>query len=161
MKNIRKFGIVAVILCFVIDQATKWIILNHVMIPPRAIPVTPFFNLTYTWNPGITFGMLHADSFYGTLMLIALAVALSVFLAYCLWTAVNRTQAIGFGMALGGAIGNITDRIIHGAVFDFIDLHAMGHHWYVFNGADAFIDIGIGLAIISQFIKPQMIDWKE
>lgn len=139
------FAVAALVLVF--DQLTKWWIVGRVMDPPRAIEVTPFFNLVMVWNRGITFG-LFGDAHWGRWAFAALALAIVVVLITWLVRADRRWVAAALGLIIGGAIGNVIDRIRWGAVADFLDFHVAGWHWPAFNVADSAIVVGVGLLLL-------------
>lgn len=127
----------------VLDQASKWWILTHVMQPPRIIPVTPFFNLVLGWNRGVSFGLFAVGAEIGAWFLPALALAIVAGLAVWLWRTESGLVAGALGLIVGGALGNVVDRLrFDGAVADFLDLHAFGYHWPAFNVADSAITVG-------------------
>ncbi|NQV54716.1 MAG: signal peptidase II [Rhodospirillales bacterium] len=141
------FGLVLAALAVVIDQTSKWWILALVMDPPRVIPVASFFNLVLTWNKGISFGLFNNDNSLNALILSALALAIVVVLVLWLRRAENALIAAGLGLIIGGALGNVIDRTLHGAVVDFLDFSIAGYHWPAFNAADSFISIGAVILI--------------
>jgi signal peptidase II len=141
----RGLGLAAVVV--VLDQLTKWWILDHVMQPPRVIEVTPFFNLVMTWNRGVSFGLFNNDSPYNALVLSGVALAIAALLVVWLARAAQPLMVWGLGLIIGGAIGNMIDRLRFGAVADFLDVHAGGWHWPAFNVADAAITIGVAVLI--------------
>jgi signal peptidase II len=149
----RRWGVVAAALVVVADQAVKWWVLVGIMAPPRTIPVTPFFNLVLTWNRGISFGLLNSQQAWNAWLLPVIAVVIVVVLAFWLSRAESRPLALAFGMVIGGAIGNVVDRLrFDGAVMDFLDLHLFGYHWPAFNVADAAISLGaVALVLQSLF----------
>ena len=102
-------------------------------------------------EPGVSFGMLQADSPYGRMALIGFTLAISISVLVWLWRNDDILSAIALGGILGGALGNIYDRLVYGAVADFFDFHLMGYHWYVFNLADAGISVGVTLLLIRTF----------
>ncbi|MCG7362426.1 signal peptidase II [Roseomonas sp. ACRSG] len=134
-------------LAFALDQATKWWVLAHLMDPPRVIPVTPFFNLVLGWNPGVSFGLLSADHPATPWLLSSLALA--VIAGLVVWTTRDRRpgMAASVGFIAGGALGNVVDRLWHGAVTDFLDFHVAGYHWPAFNLADTAIFVGVALLL--------------
>lgn len=140
-------GFVVAALILVLDQVTKWWIVGQVMDPPRVIEVTPFFNLVMVWNRGITFG-LFGDAEWGRWAFAALALAIVVVLITWLARADRRWVAAALGLIIGGAIGNVIDRIRWGAVADFLDFHVAGWHWPAFNVADSAIVVGVGLLLL-------------
>ena len=131
-----------------LDQATKWLILERIMVPPRPIEVWPIFNLVLVRNRGVSFGLLNSASEWTPILLSAFAVAVSLFLVAWLRRIDTRLLAVAIGLVIGGALGNVVDRLRHGAVVDFLDLHIGGFHWPAFNVADASITVGVLLILI-------------
>ena len=152
-KNlIRGLGISAVIIA--LDQVSKWWVTDVVMQPPHNIEVLAFFNIVLAYNRGVSFGMFAAGSDAGKWMLVGVAGVITVFLLHWLTKATNRLSVWALGLIIGGAIGNVIDRIVTGAVVDFLDFHAYGYHWPAFNVADISIFIGAALLIAeSLFIR--------
>lgn len=147
--------VIAAVLCLV-DQASKWWVLLDIMNPPQTIEVTSFFNLVLVWNRGVSFGLFPAGDATGKWILIAVALGICVGLALWLRKPDTSKTVVAIGLIIGGAIGNVIDRIIHGAVVDFLDVHAAGYHWPAFNIADSAICIGAGLLILDSLTsKPQ------
>lgn len=136
----------------VLDQLTKWIVLNHLMIPPQTIRVTSFFNVILTWNRGVSFGLLSTHHTYGPWLLAGVAITFALMITVWICRAETKWMALAFGMVLGGALGNLIDRIRFGAVTDFLDFHAYGYHWYTFNIADTAIVLGVAL-IVLEYLK--------
>lgn len=141
----RGLGLASLVV--VLDQLTKWLILTQVMQPPRVIEVTPFFNLVMTWNRGVSFGMFNGDSPYNAWVLPLVAMVIAVVLVIWLARSTHPLMSWGLGLIIGGAIGNLIDRLRFGAVADFLDVHAAGWHWPAFNVADAAITIGVVVLI--------------
>ena len=137
----------------VLDQLTKWIILEKVMIPPRVIEVTGFFNLVLTYNTGISFGMLRGGDDWVRWALAALALGIVAMLLAWLRSQPGWAMALSVGLICGGAIGNVIDRIRIGAVVDFLDLHAGGWHWPAFNLADSAITLGVAALILDSLFR--------
>ena len=137
------------------DQATKWWVLESIMQPPRVIPVTSFFNLVLTWNNGISFGLFNNGSNLNALILSLLAIAIVIFLIMWLRKSETKRVAIGLGLIIGGAIGNIIDRGLHGAVVDFLDFHINLYHWPAFNIADSCITIGAMILVFDSLFSPK------
>lgn len=137
---------------FVLDQMSKWIVLNHLMVPPHTLPVTSFFNIVLAWNRGVSFGLLSSNNPYGVWILASIAFAFAAVLTFWVWRAETKIMALAFGLVLGGAVGNLLDRLRFGAVTDFLDFHAYGYHWYTFNIADSAIVFGVGL-ILLEYLK--------
>ncbi|MFO1128930.1 MAG: signal peptidase II [Rhodospirillales bacterium] len=145
-------GLIAVTV-IVLDQVSKWWMLTRVMDPPRVIEVTPFFNLVYAWNRGVSFGVFNSDAGWNVWVLPLVALAICVALAIWLARSANRITTTGLGMIIGGAIGNVIDRLRFGAVFDFLDVHAAGWHWPAFNLADSAISIGVVLLVLDSLFS--------
>ncbi len=138
-------AIAAAIVCF--DQLTKWWIVEIVMKPPRVIEVTPFFNLVMGWNRGISFGFFNNDSPLNSWVLPLVTLIIVCFLAVWLVRARDVLICTSLGLIIGGALGNLIDRLRYGAVADFLDIHAFGYHWPAFNVADAAITVGAGVLV--------------
>jgi signal peptidase II len=130
----------------VLDQASKWwvLVVYRLRDHPRGVAVTPFLNFVYVENRGISYGLLPLESQVGQWLLAGFA-GLAV-LAMAVWLAYGVTEklvAASLGLIIGGAAGNAIDRLWLGGVADFIQLHAFGYSWYVFNVADAAIVAGV------------------
>ena len=138
------------------DQITKLWILSAVMQPPRVIPVTSFFNLVLGWNRGVSFGILNFESQLSAWLLPIAVIAIIVALGVWLYRADRLRVAAALGLIIGGAIGNLVDRLSFGAVTDFLDFHAWGNHWPAFNLADSGITVGaIVLILDSLFVREE------
>lgn len=143
-------GVAALLLAA--DQASKWWILHGLRLPElRNVPLLsagPFgLDLTMVWNRGVTFGLLSGDGPLNHLVLALLATAIALFLLRWMARAESRGVAAALGAVVGGAVGNVADRLRFGAVVDFVDIHAWGWHWYVFNLADAAIVCGVAVLL--------------
>jgi signal peptidase II len=136
-----------------LDQLSKWIIVAHVMNPPVQIEVTSFFNLVLAHNRGVSFGMFAAGSELGKWILVGLALMISGFLVRWLFQSSSPFSIIALGLILGGAVGNVIDRVLIGAVVDFLDFHAFGTHWPAFNVADTTIFLGAAGLIFESFLS--------
>jgi len=131
----------------VADQATKWLVLWTFTVH-TSIPVTPFFNLVLVFNPGAAFSFLASASGWQREFFIAVAVVASAWVAYLLRRHAEETRfALGLSLILGGALGNLIDRVVLGAVVDFLDFHVLGYHWPAFNVADSGITVGAALLV--------------
>jgi len=133
------------------DQLSKWAVMElifHGDLSPRQIEVTPFFNWVVVWNRGISFGMFNQQSAYGPYLLIGLALLISLIFLIWLFRTNSRMQSAGLALVIGGAIGNVIDRVQYGAVFDFLDFHVGGYHWPAFNLADSCIVVGVFILLI-------------
>lgn len=145
------FGLALVITAA--DQTSKIWALENWFFPPSSIEVTSFLNMVAVWNSGVSFGFLAGHSEIMPYILAAFAVLISVGMAIWLTRARTGLLATGLGLVIGGAVGNIIDRLRFQAVIDFIDLHVAGYHWPAFNLADSAITIGVGLLLLDSFIR--------
>ena len=144
MRGPGRFGIVVAVAVLIADQATKFIVLQIMNLSPGvAIPLTSFLDLSLTYNRGISYGWWPQDSDLGRYVLIAISLAAAGLFVVWLGRTGSRLVALALGLLIGGAIGNAVDRVIHGAVVDFVSLHAFGWRWYVFNVADSAIVAGV------------------
>jgi signal peptidase II len=139
-------------LVVVLDQLTKWAILIWL---ERAMVLTPFFNLVLVWNRGVSFGMFDSESRLGPWVLSGLAFAVVALLLGWLRRVDDPLTATGLGLIIGGAIGNVIDRVRFGAVIDFLDFHALGWHWPAFNVADSAICVGALLLVVDGLLMPR------
>ncbi|OOG24921.1 signal peptidase II [Thioalkalivibrio denitrificans] len=127
----------------VLDQITKYIA-ERALVLYAPVEITPFFNFTLVYNPGAAFSFLGDASGWQRWFFVAVAVGASVFIIWWLRTLhrSERWTAASLTLILGGAIGNVIDRLWHGHVIDFLDFHYAGRHWPAFNVADAAITVG-------------------
>jgi signal peptidase II len=132
-----------------IDQLTKWAAVILLQIPSTPFPFLPFFKLWVTYNPGISFG-LFADTFAGApYLLVAMKSAVLITLIVVGGDRRSPLRKIALGMIVGGALGNILDRLRVRRVVDFIDVNLGSFHWPNFNFADVAIFIGAVLFLVS------------
>ncbi len=141
-----RWAMAFIVVLIAADQVLKQIMLALVFEPPRIIEVTGFFNLVPVWNTGVSFG-LFGDSDTSRWILVALALVIVAILVVWLARAANTVVAFALAMVIGGALSNVIDRILFGAVVDFIDIHGFGFHWPAFNLADTTIVIGTALLL--------------
>ena len=142
-------ALITLALIVAVDQLTKWLVVQHMNLRElKAIDFIPFLNFRMAWNDGINFGLLSADSATARWLLIGFTGAISaVLVAASLWSR-RPLSAIGLGIAAGGAIGNLIDRIAYGAVADFINMSGFGiRNPWSFNVADIAIFVGFGLLL--------------
>jgi signal peptidase II len=136
----------------VLDRATKWLMLAWLR-PGESVEVTGFFNLVLVYNRGAAFSVLADAPGWQTPFFAAVAVAASAVVSWMLWRSPQRRlQSLGLALILGGALGNLWDRLAWGAVADFLDFHAFGWHWPAFNVADSAITVGAVLLIAESFL---------
>jgi signal peptidase II len=148
-------GGVVTLAVVLVDQIVKAGVLSYSARPDfDPPPLGPFLNLTLQMNRGISFSLFARDSASGQIALLALTLAATGLLAWWLIRSRSALPAVGLGLIIGGALGNAIDRIAHGAVVDYLDLHAFGRHFFVFNVADAAINIGVALVILDLLLAP-------
>ncbi|MFM1814914.1 MAG: hypothetical protein RLZ98_1609 [Pseudomonadota bacterium] len=140
-----KLGLGLAAATLIIDQLHKWWTLEvYRLIEKGVVAITPFLNFNFTLNKGISYGLLTQHSREGQLLLASFAFVAAIALAVWLARgATNRIMAASIGLIIGGAISNAIDRLYLGGVADYIQLHAFGYSWYVFNIADVAIVAGV------------------
>lgn len=146
-------------LILALDQITKTVAVNY--FAEKVIEILPFFNLVLVWNRGISFGLFNKESDYGAYLLIALALVIIAFFIAWLRKTDHKPLQIAICVVIAGALGNVIDRLVYGAVVDFLDFHAFGYHWPAFNIADSAVVLGIAYILLdSIFFEPKR-DKKE
>ncbi|MDF1750812.1 MAG: signal peptidase II [Alphaproteobacteria bacterium] len=139
----QRIGLLLAVCIFGLDQISKPWILSVFDGGARFVEVTPFFNLVLVYNRGVSFGLLSNNAEHGPYILAGLAVAIALAIYYFLLCKTEkRIMAIACGLIIGGAFGNALDRLLYGAVVDFLDFHVAGYHWPSFNVADCAIVVG-------------------
>ena len=141
-RTVITLGLAVAVAVVAVDQLSKWWIVARLMQPPQVFPLTPFFNVVLTWNRGVSFGLFNQEGALSTWGLPILALVIVGFLAAWLLKAETRIVVLGIGGVIGGALGNLIDRVNYGAVVDFLDFYVAGYHWPAFNVADAAISVG-------------------
>ena len=153
--KIRKFtlNLLVVLTIFIIDRLSKlFIIYLDAKSFSSDIFSSKFLNIYLIWNEGIAFGLFsfESDSLYNFLTIIILLVILIVLIMIIKIRGIKKYPLL---MILGGALGNVYDRIAYNAVPDFIDFHVANFHWFIFNVADIFITAGVIFMIILEFVE--------
>ena len=152
-------GVTVAAICLVLDQASKlWLLFVYDLGSRGRVPVAPFVDFVLYWNTGISYGLFAQESELGRWLLVATMLAAVVLLWIWLARAERRLVAVALGLIIGGALGNAIDRVVYGAVVDFvlfhIDFGTWQFRWYVFNVADAAIVAGvIGLIYETLFMQ--------
>lgn len=151
-------GASAALLGVLVDQAHKFWMLGPFAIEAKGrVALTPFLDLVLVWNTGVSYGLLTQHGDLGRWLLVALGLAGAVLFSWWLRATRGILAALSLGLVIGGALSNVIDRLIHGAVADFFLLHAGGFEWYVFNIADVWIVAGaIGLALAWATERPEI-----
>ena len=139
------FGLIVIAIVFGVDQWTKALAIDGLSNPFRVIEVTPFMNFVLAWNPGVSFGLFQGQAPW---VMIVVTAAITIGFGVWMWRTRDSMLRFALAMIIGGAVGNLVDRLRHGAVTDFIDLHVAGYHWPVFNIADSAITVGAALLLI-------------
>lgn len=134
-----------------VDAATKSMA-KALLVPREPVNLLPGVDLTLGFNRGISFGLFPAESFAAAALMIAAQIAIATGLAIWMWRAADFATRTGLALVVGGAGGNIADRIRFGAVTDFIDLHVGEWHWPAFNAADTFIVFGVACLVASHIL---------
>ena len=136
---------------FLLDFSTKYWALKA-LIPHDPVAIFPGFNLYLTFNRGVSFSLFSTRSVMGTWALITLTGAILLLVIYFIQKEKEKLSRIGLAMVLGGAVGNLIDRLRFGFVVDFLDFYWKNYHWPAFNIADSSICIGAAL-ILFQYIR--------
>ena len=148
-------GLIVASAVIILDQATKWWVVTILMNPPRVVDVWPFFSVVMVWNRGVTFGFLDDTPFWGQWAFVGLALAIVAVLLLWLRRVETKWRAAAIGLIIGGALGNVIDRVNYGAVADFLDFHVTGYHWPAFNIADSAITLGVAIMFFDALFKPK------
>lgn len=155
----RAASFVLAFIVLALDRAAKQVV-ETVLAPSAVIRVIPgFFNLIYTENRGIAFGVLaEGEMEWRSFFLSGIALLVMALVAVVLWQrsptgmAASRLSRTGLSLVLGGAAGNLYDRLTRGAVIDFLDFHLGSYHWPAFNVADSAISVGVGLVLLDLWL---------
>ena len=152
--NLKQFiiGVILILsITILLDQLTKYIAFIVLFKEKQVLIINHYLNFRPVWNDGISFGMLQGYGNFGRISFIIIAISISLWII--LYSRkLNIIGFVGYNMIAGGALGNVIDRLIHGKVIDFIDLHYKEYHWPTFNMADSFIFIGVLLFVYNEFI---------
>jgi signal peptidase II len=156
----REIGLACAAAALVLDQGTKLLMLYGFgffhMGPGEHVSLLPFFNLVMVWNPGVSYGLFPASGPLGTAILALISVIAVIGLGWWMWVAPRRPLAIGLGLVIGGALGNLIDRLVYNKVADFFHFYIGHFDWYVFNVADAAITFGAIAILYDALLKPDM-----
>jgi len=149
-KAYRGLGFAIAASVLLIDQIVKWVVAFPLQLQQRGkIELLEVFDLTWVQNHGVSMGFLTADTEVGRWLLVVLTAAIAIGVIVWLWRETRRDDVIALGLVLGGALGNILDRIRFGYVLDFADLHfGEIRPFLVFNVGDAAITIGVLILLV-------------
>ena len=152
MRRVPVSSIFLALGVFIADQVSKYWALETLFWPNKSIELLFFVNLVPVWNTGISFGLLAGYSDYMPLIITVTTIVITMCLVVWMFSTKRKFLRIGLSLMIGGAMGNIIDRIKYDAVIDFIDIHVAGFHWPAFNLADSLITIGVCLFLIDNFV---------
>ncbi|MGP8233385.1 MAG: signal peptidase II [Methylovirgula sp.] len=145
----RAVGLLTALATLVLDQANKlWLIFGYGIAAHQPIRLTPFFDVVFLKNTGISYSLFTAQSDFGRWALLLIAAVATACLMLWLWRTRLVLTGFALGLIIGGALGNAADRLAYGYVADFYHFHVGDFSWYVFNLADVAICIGVGLLLI-------------
>lgn len=144
-----RVGLVAAIAALAVDQITKAVAVANAATLQAGLPVFPGFNLVFLRNDGVSFGLLGGAPWWS---LVVLALIICTYLAVVLVQTKNAVEALAFGAIIGGALGNVVDRVRYRAVTDFLDFYIGSAHWPAFNMADVFVVSGVAMALFAPWI---------
>jgi len=141
------------LLVVILDFVTKAVVLAS-FAPGESRALAPFFNLVLVFNKGAAFSFLAGAQGWQTLLFASIAVVASVVVSVLIFRNPGKNLLCGgLALVLGGALGNLYDRLAYGHVVDFLDVHAAGWHWPAFNVADSAITVGAGILILESFLQ--------
>lgn len=153
LKNILK-SLPLILLLIALDQASKSYLILYLKTQfGYSIEVTSWFKLVYAWNHGISFGLFSEYAQYSNYAFLAINCLIVGYLTALLSSSTDKKQNYGIILIIGGALGNLVDRLYRGAVFDFLYFHYEKYSFPAFNLADVFINIGVILIIIALFLS--------
>jgi signal peptidase II len=151
--NPQKLGAGLAALALALDQASKaYVSRGFASGALHGGPLAPFVDLALRYNRGVSFSLLRQNGALGAALLTGFSLAVVAALCVWLWRVKTPLTGAALGLIIGGALGNAIDRAGDGAVVDFLDLHAFGRHFFVFNIADAAISAGVALLIVEGLI---------
>lgn len=143
-------GLIVIFLTVLSDQISKFFVYEN-MADGEHVVFCAFFNLVKVWNTGVSFSMFNGHGQTGAVILTVFALCVAVFLFYWMLKETNKLKITALAFIIGGALGNVIDRIRFGAVLDFLDFHYKNIHWPAFNVADSFICVGVFILICMEF----------
>jgi signal peptidase II len=152
MSNAR-LAILVALATLVLDQASKlYLLFVYNLFLHEPVELLPFLELIVVWNRGISYGLLQQETDLGRWLLVGFSILAAIGLGIWMLRTPHRLLAASLALVVGGALGNVIDRIAYGAVFDFVHVHAGTFSWYVFNIADAAIVAGVIGLVYDSFV---------
>ena len=159
IKRFFSIKFVIIFSIFLIDQVSKYYIINIFEFQNEAIYLSSFLNFQLIWNEGIAFGLL---SFENDLYYNSITFVIIIVISILLFLIKNDDQySYFYSMIVGGALGNLIDRIRYSSVPDFIDFHISNFHWFVFNIADIFVSLGVICLIVAEIFFNKNVNEKN
>ena len=159
IKSFFSIKFVIIFLIFLIDQVSKYYIINIFEFQNEAIYLSSFLNFQLIWNEGIAFGLL---SFENNLYYNSITFVIIIVISILLFLIKNDDQySYFYSIIVGGALGNLIDRIRYSSVPDFIDFHISNFHWFVFNIADIFVSLGVICLIVAEIFFNKNVNEKN
>ena len=152
MKPFR-LGLWLALFCLILDQSTKLLALAFLTNSKTIVVIPGFFDLYLAWNRGVSFSLFSSNSEIMPWVLSFIAIVIIFGLLWWLTKVNNLIMGCGIGLILGGAIGNLIDRLRFGAVVDFLDFYLAGYHWPTFNIADCAVTVGVGLILLDAWME--------
>ncbi len=154
MDRCKLYALLTAFFIIIADQVTKMLVLTYVA--GQQIALLPFFNFVLVWNKGVSFGLFNNGASISKWVLTGLSLLIVIFFIRWLLRVDSKGLAVAIAMIIGGALGNVIDRVRFGAVVDFLDFHAFGWHYPAFNVADSAIVTGIAFVVFdSLFFEPK------
>lgn len=156
--SLRKMAVGIAILVLIVDQFVKYWVTGPMGIdyPGAELNLLPFFTLRFVQNFGVSLGLLQAGSEFARWALVAMTAIIATGVAVWIRSERHKPELIGLGLVLGGALGNIVDRVRFGYVVDYADFHVFGYSpFLVFNIADAAISIGVVILLVRALFTPK------
>lgn len=152
MTKVRLTGAIIALIALLLDQASKqWLLRVFDIAERQPVRLAPVLDLVLAWNRGISYSLFTSNSARGPYILLAVTLTASALLMVWLWRATTPLTGVALGLLIGGALGNAYDRFAYGAVVDFVYFHIGRFSWYIFNLADVFIVVGVGLLLLESF----------
>ncbi|MDG1438538.1 MAG: signal peptidase II [Emcibacteraceae bacterium] len=157
-----RLGAISALIAFILDRISKWWFLDVFDLPNKGtVEILPIFDVVMVWNRGVSFGFMSASDDFGRWALVVMNLAIVGVLIYWLRSAKTILLSGAIGLVIGGAFGNIYDRVKFGAVADYFQFHWQDWYFAVFNVADSFIFIGAVLLIFNSTFSADAEDKKD
>lgn len=153
-----RFFLVTLVLALVLDQVSKYWIIGEFYYGERLSVIPGLFELTHVRNPGGAFSLFADGSLVGRMLFFVGMTLVAIVLLLVFFRRLDpevRLTAASLGAILGGALGNLADRLVHREVIDFLDFHIGSYYWPTFNFADSFIVVGVAILMIEMFFEPE------